>query len=124
MKYCREQGCTTLISSGGYCEQHKRRQRKRTSWQSKNKSFYNSQAWKDLRDYVYERDGGCCNRCGKFIHGRKAHVHHVVPVRVNPKLKLDQLNVILLCNVCHPIVEDETNEQYGLKNKPKFNWKV
>ena len=124
MKYCHEEGCRNLVSSGRYCEQHKRRQRKQPAWQSKYKSFYNSQDWKDLRDYVYERDGGCCNKCGKFIHGRKAHVHHIVPVRVNPKLKLDPNNVVLLCNVCHPIVEDETNERHGLKKKSLFNWKL
>lgn len=121
MKYCGEQGCRNLISSGRYCNDHRRRRKKRV-WHSNNKSFYNSQAWKDLAAYVYERDKGCCRRCGKFVFGKQAHRHHIIPVKVNPSLKLDADNVILLCNKCHVIVEQETMEKYNPKQK--FDWKL
>lgn len=61
-----------------------------------------------MREVIYERDRGCCKRCGKFVFGRKAHVHHIVPIKNNPLLKLDPNNLILLCSECHPIVEQET----------------
>lgn len=123
MKYCSEQGCKELIQAGRYCSSHKRRVRKK-AWHSNNKSFYRTQAWRDLRDFVYERDGGCCNRCGKFVFGREAHAHHVIPIRVNARKKLDADNIVILCNVCHPIVEDETNERHNLKSATKFNWNL
>ena len=122
MRYCAEQGCKNLISHGRYCEQHKHRQKKK-SWQSNNKSFYRTQAWKDLASFVYERDRGCCQRCGKFVFGKQAHAHHIVPIRINPSLRLDPDNVALLCNQCHPIVEAETMEKY-FPQKKKFNWKL
>lgn len=122
MKYCGEQGCTTLITSGRYCVDHKRR-RVKPSWQSKNKSFYNTRAWKDLVAFVYERDKGCCRRCKKFVFGKRAHAHHIVPIQINPSLKLDANNIMLLCNKCHPIVEEETMERYFPKKK-QFDWKL
>lgn len=121
MRYCGEQGCKTLIAKGRYCADHKRKKKKKVVY-SKNKSFYNSQAWKDLADYVYQRDKGCCQRCGKFVFGKQAHRHHIVPVQVDPSLKLDADNIKLLCNECHPIVEEETMQQY--ESKKTFDWKV
>ena len=123
MKYCHEQGCKQLIDKGRYCEQH-RRKRKKKAWQSNNKSFYRTQAWQDLKAYCYERDGGCCQRCGKFVFGKQAHHHHVIPIRVNPKLKLDPDNIKTLCAKCHAIEEDEANEKHELKSKKKFDWKL
>ncbi|MCJ7840519.1 HNH endonuclease [Lederbergia sp. NSJ-179] len=109
MKYCGEQGCNNLISKGFYCTQHRRR-RKRSKFNHKNKSFYNSSAWKQVSDYVYERDGGCCQRCGKFVFGRQAHRHHIISVVKAPHLKLDPDNIKLLCEICHPIEEKESEE--------------
>lgn len=120
MKYCAEQGCKNLISSGRYCENHKRRKKEKTVY-SKNKSFYRTQAWKDLVSFVYERDKGCCQRCGKFVFGKQAHAHHIVPIQIDPSLKLNPDNIMLLCSKCHPIVEQETMEKY---KKKKFDWKL
>jgi 5-methylcytosine-specific restriction enzyme A len=122
MKYCGEQGCKSLISSGRYCADHKRKKKEKVVY-SKNKSFYRTQAWQGLRSFVYERDKGCCQRCGKFVFGKLAHAHHIVPVQIKPSLKLDADNVTLLCNKCHPIVEEETMEKY-FPRKKKFNWKL
>lgn len=121
MKYCAEQGCKTLIFKGRYCENHKRRKKDKPVY-SVNKSFYRTQSWKDLKSYVYQRDKGCCQRCGRFVFGKQAHAHHIVPIRINPKLKLDADNIMTLCTKCHPIVEEETMEKY--KPKQKFDWKL
>ncbi|USK91505.1 HNH endonuclease [Rossellomorea marisflavi] len=122
MKYCGEQGCKSLISAGRYCADHKRKKKEKVVY-SKNKSFYRTQAWQDLRSFVYERDKGCCQRCGKFVFGKQAHAHHIVPVRIKPSLMLDADNIMMLCNKCHPIVEEETMEKY-FPRKKKFNWKL
>lgn len=123
MKYCNEQGCRTLIATGRYCIDHKRKYKKKP-WQSNNKSFYRSQAWIDLKGFVYQRDRGMCQRCRKFVFGKDAHSHHIVPIRVNPKLKLVADNITLLCSKCHMVVEDETNEAHGLKTSQSFSWKT
>lgn len=107
MKYCGEQGCRNLISKGFYCAEHRRRRRRTNNYQHDNKSLYNSAAWKRISDYVYERDKGLCQRCGKFVYGRNAHRHHIVPVADNPKLKLDPDNIKLLCAKCHAVEEQE-----------------
>lgn len=111
MKYCAEQGCNTLIEKHLYCDAHKRKPKR--TYKHANKSLYNSSAWKQVSDYVYERDKGLCQRCGKFVHGRAAHRHHIVPARDNIRLALDADNIILLCNVCHPIVE-RGEEHHGV----------
>ncbi len=111
MKYCGEQGCKTLISKGRYCIDHRRRRTKKNNYRHNNKSFYNSSAWQQVSDYVYERDKGCCQRCGKFVFGRDAHRHHIIPVRKAPELKLDVENITLLCSKCHVIVENEGKKE-------------
>lgn len=115
MKYCAEQGCRKLISSGRYCDDHKRR-RKKKAWHSNYKSFYNSTAWKDLRSFIYQRDRGLCQRCGKFVFGKDAHCHHIIPISEAPELKLHPDNIKLLCPECHVIEEEKIRD----KNMPKY----
>ncbi|EGO2821503.1 HNH endonuclease [Enterococcus faecalis] len=112
MRYCQFEGCSNTTERGAYCSEHARSSRKKKKqgnvYHHENKSFYRTPAWRDMREVIYERDRGCCKRCGKFVFGRKAHVHHIVPIKNNPLLKLDPNNLILLCSECHPIVEKET----------------
>jgi 5-methylcytosine-specific restriction enzyme A len=127
MKYCGEQGCKTLISNGRYCDNHKRKSYK--VHQSKYKSFYSSQAWRDLKAYCYQRDGGRCIRCHRFVFGKTSQHHHKVPIRVRPNLKLDEDNIITVCPKCHSILEQECDKEYNhlsKKAKPKqvFDWKL
>ncbi|EEM02034.1 Phage endonuclease [Bacillus pseudomycoides] len=56
------------------------------------------------------------------MFGKRAHHHHIVPIKVNPSLKLDADNIMMLCSKCHPIVEKETNVKY--QEKKKFDWKL
>lgn len=76
-----------------------------------NKSFYRTKEWQDVADFVYEREGGCCQRCGRFVFGRQAHRHHVIPIKKNEMLKLDPNNIRLLCPKCHVIEENEADEK-------------
>ena len=112
MRYCQFEGCSNTTERGAYCSEHARSSRKKKKqgnvYHHENKSFYRTPAWRDMREVIYERDRGCCKRCGKFVFGRKAHVHHIVPIKNNPLFTLDPNNLILLCSECHPIVEQET----------------
>ncbi|MCM3411473.1 HNH endonuclease [Metabacillus litoralis] len=114
MKYCDFNGCPNKINRGTYCEDHGRssKARKRKSiYHNTNKSFYNSKEWKHVRSMVYERERGYCQRCRKFVFGKQAQVHHVVPVKKNPSLKLELNNLKLLCPVCHSIEENMVEKE-------------
>ncbi|PEZ94183.1 endonuclease [Bacillus cereus] len=112
MKYCDFNGCRNKINKGRYCEEHKRnkprkKKDKKNIYHHDNKSFYNSKEWKYVRAYVYERERGYCQRCKKFVFGRRAHVHHIIAIKDDPTLKLDPNNLMLLCPKCHIKEENE-----------------
>lgn len=118
MKYCDFNGCSSKINSGYYCKEHKRskqsvkkKQKKRDIYHHNNKQFYNSQAWKSTRSFIYERERGCCQRCGKFVFGRQAHVHHVIEIKKDATLKLDPNNLMLLCPQCHILEENKDKKE-------------
>ena len=104
MKYCGEQGCRNMIERGRYCDDHGRKKSRNN--RNSNKSFYNGSEWKAMRSYIYEQQQGCCQRCGRFVFGKQAQVHHIVPVKKNPLLKLEPNNLRLLCPACHSIEEN------------------
>lgn len=115
MKYCDFNGCQNKIARGQYCEEHRSDKPKRMSkskYDTSNKRFYNSAIWKAKRKEVYERERGCCQRCGRFVFGKFAQVHHVVKVKDNPTLRLEDDNLRLLCPECHMVEEhDEKNKK-------------
>ncbi|PFB05021.1 endonuclease [Bacillus anthracis] len=114
MRYCNFNGCNNKVAKGLYCEEHKRKKKKRKKtevYHHENKPFYRSDAWQSMRSFVYEREKGCCQRCGIFVFGRQAHVHHVIPIKKNPSLKLEPNNLRLLCPTCHMIEENEEDDK-------------
>lgn len=118
MKYCDFNGCPNKIKRGSYCEEHKRskqsiqkKQRKKSIYHNQNKSFYNSKPWKSMRLFIYQRERGCCQKCGRFVFGKHAQVHHVVTIKQNPLLKLEPNNLMLLCPKCHMEMENMDKEK-------------
>ncbi|WP_413380318.1 HNH endonuclease [Alkalihalobacillus sp. 1P02AB] len=107
MKYCGEQGCTKLITKGFYCLDHKRRYKRKKNYKHNNKKYYNSSQWDSVRSFVYQREKGLCQRCKKFVHSKRAHVHHVVPIKINARLTFEPNNLKLLCPKCHVIEGNE-----------------
>ncbi|TEA54648.1 HNH endonuclease [Bacillus sp. BH2] len=113
MKYCDFNGCRNKISKGRYCEEHKRnklprkKKDKKNIYHHENKSFYRTDEWKYVRSQVYEREKGYCQRCGRFVFGRSAHVHHIIPIKQDETLKLEINNLMLLCPKCHIKEENE-----------------
>ncbi|OMC81861.1 endonuclease [Viridibacillus sp. FSL H7-0596] len=119
MKYCDFNGCGNKITKGAYCEEHKRSKEKpvkKSLYDKSNKSFYNSKQWKSMRQFIYERDKGCCKRCGRFVFGKMAQVHHIVKVKSNATLKLEPNNLKLLCPECHAIEENEEQKENVFAN--------
>lgn len=115
MRYCQFEGCSNTTEKGAYCSEHARKSRKKkkqiNAYHHDNKSFYRTKACQDVADFVYERENGCCQRCGRFVFGRQAHRHHIIPIKKNEMLKLDPNNIRLLCPKCHVIEENEVDEK-------------
>lgn len=115
MKYCDFNGCANKITKGKYCDDHKRakpkKKKQKNIYHHENQPFYKSKEWKSMRSFVYERERGCCQHCGSFVFGRRAHVHHVVPIRKNDNLKLEPNNLRLLCPTCHTFEENEGKDE-------------
>ena len=71
--------------------------------------FYKSKKWQKLRQYVWSRDRGLCQRClknGKITEGNT--VHHIVeitPENINDEsISLNPENLTTLCRDCHAAV--------------------
>lgn len=61
--------------------------------------FYNTIAWKRLREMVRARDHNQCT--GRGPHGGRLQVHHIIPRTARPDLALDPRNCRTLCHNCH-----------------------
>lgn len=51
--------------------------------------------------YLYVKNGGCCDVCGKRLPLDGLELHHVVPLSENPSLAFSTKNLLLLCHGCH-----------------------
>lgn len=63
------------------------------------------------QELKYMREKGLCQRCHTFVFGRRAHVHHIIPIAKDTSLKLEVNNLMLLCPQCHAIVENESDDK-------------
>ena len=105
--YCR---CGHLIESGQGCPSCKRpskRQRDRQTYDYR---------WEKLSKY-YRRMHPICERCDDA--GRTTpsdHVHHVVPVLIDPSRKYDLANLVALCQACHTEIHREIDSPRGETN--------
>ena len=78
---------------------------------SKEKIFYASKKWKDIKKKIIERDFGKCQLCGK----KGIEVHHIIPKRLSDDDSLS--NLVLLCKSCHQSIEILTSnfiERHGI----------
>lgn len=58
-------------------------------------------------------------RCAICSDTKKLHVHHIVPVSVQPKLTYDLNNGVLLCKRCHVGKDNLTNVHRVLREDPE-----
>jgi 5-methylcytosine-specific restriction protein A len=69
--------------------------------------------WNVIRQAVLEDADHKCERCGRAIQGRTAHVHHIVPLKQAKSRKRANRreNLISLCPKCHARAEREGKER-------------
>ena len=60
--------------------------------------FRGSSTWKHKRAEILKRDHKQCVICGNKSH---LQVHHIYSLDVKPCLKLENNNLITLCDSCH-----------------------
>lgn len=110
---CRECGSSFLSYSGahGFCSKScgtRYHSRGKTGELNANwkggltdsiRKFYNSAAWKQLRQQVFIRDNYTCRDCNK--RGGKLEANHIKARSRYPDLKLVASNIETLCKPCH-----------------------
>lgn len=67
------------------------------------RKFRNSGAWKNKAEEIKARDKYLCQICLKrnIINQRDLSVHHIQPIAENQALKLENSNLITVCEVHH-----------------------
>lgn len=69
-------------------------------------AFYNSKAWRNMREVIMGRDARLCQDClQKGIYTPAEEVHHITPLTPenigDPAVSLNADNLISLCKECH-----------------------
>ena len=85
--------------------------------------FRNSKAWRDKRDQIKERDRHLCQACLhnlpntlRRINSNKLSVHHITPLIKAWSLRLEDGNLITLCDVHHEQAEKGAISAKELRN--------
>lgn len=74
--------------------------------------FHNKKAWRDKRIVILKRDGYQCRECkryGKIIEADT--VHHILPIEERYDLRLNNKNLLSLCESCHEKMHDKFNNK-------------
>jgi 5-methylcytosine-specific restriction endonuclease McrA len=69
-------------------------------------SFYRSREWFEVRDRRLWKSNWACERTGCSCarrFGNVMHVHHIIPLRRRWDLRLDDSNLIVLCEAHHRV---------------------
>ena len=113
---CRWPTCTVYVGKrGDYCAEHEAHGRRERAERNRfydqhvrdpeAKRFYDSAAWQRARATKLARDP-VCEKCQRAW---AAHVHHKKPLKeCTPRERLDQQNLMSLCQPCHNTIEKET----------------
>lgn len=85
--------------------------------------FRSTAAWQDKRTEIKERDHYLCQICLRGLHGtarRINHecleVHHIIPLEENEALRLENDNLITLCQRHHEMAEKGSISRAELQN--------
>lgn len=79
---------------------------------SREEIFRSSYEWKKKRTHILKRDKYLCQACLHGLHGTSSRltasglsVHHIVPLKADFDLRLDDGNLITLCQAHHELAE-------------------
>lgn len=119
LKKCRYPTCNQLIpfdQKNPFCKKHGKNWHQRqfnyqkTNYKSYNKyrrdpqanAFYHSAPWRRLSADLRRQSMWTCECCGHTYDARSfLVVDHIIPFKVEPRLKLDRKNLWVLCKKCH-----------------------
>lgn len=119
LKKCRYSTCNQLIpfdQKNPFCKKHGKNwhQRKfnyqKTNYKNYNKyqrdpvanAFYHSAPWRRLSVDLRRKSMWTCECCGHTYNAKSfLVVDHIIPFKVEPRLKLDRKNLWVLCKKCH-----------------------
>lgn len=84
--------------------------------------FYNSEEWRQMRDYIRKRDNYECLFCKRdggvtTRHDAVLEVDHIKELEHYPELALEETNLRTLCRDCHNKRHERFN--YRPRNKEK-----
>lgn len=83
-----------------------------------NGKFYKTTRWKDKRKAILKRDGYYCQQCKRYGKTVEAtNVHHIMPLAERPDLKLNNNNLISLCDSCHELMHDRHHDRLSKLGK-------
>ncbi|MDU4325701.1 MAG: HNH endonuclease [Clostridium celatum] len=103
---CRLPGCHELTrEKNGYCIEHQKEMRSYKA--DKYDRFYRTKEWLNKRGYIVDRDMHLCIDCliNKEDPVEAKIVHHIEPVKDNWSRRLDNNNLISVCDSCHKKIE-------------------
>lgn len=91
-------------------------------------AFYNSVAWRQLRDHILERDNHECQWCkanGLVVTDMNTvlEVDHIKELEYYPELRFDEDNLRTLCKDCHNKRHGRMNYRSNGKGKHTDKWK-
>lgn len=75
--------------------------------------FRSSSLWKHKRKEILNRDNHKCLICGC---GQGLQVHHIISLDVNPKLRLENRNLLTVCDHCHTAIHNGVYNNIYLTN--------
>lgn len=77
-----------------------------------NSDFYNTAGWERKREVILKRDDYKCRECGRYGKVIDANtVHHIIPLQERPDLKLNNNNLVSLCEEHHEKMHNKFNNQ-------------
>ena len=109
-------GCGKIIDFNKDCScRPKRILKKETN--TEDDKFLRSTAWYNKRRKIIQRDNGYCQRCFYkygMLETERLQVHHIKSRLHYPELKMEDSNLITVCQTC--------NLQLGVSDKLDFEW--
>ena len=113
---CRHPGCTTLISTGSYCQRHTPKPADRRA-SAASRGY--GRAWRRVSK-AYLADHPWCVECRR--RGRRAlatEVDHITPHKGDPGLFWDKENWQPLCHSCHSAKTAKEDGGFGRSGMPR-----
>ncbi len=118
------QDCSKKYGNSLDKARYKRYQDNRTDKDSQ--VFYNSKEWKKVRKKIKKRDKGLCLLCllnnNLIVSGDL--VHHIVEEKEDKMLRLEEDNLLMLCDSCHKYVHREYEKNSLSKIKMQNELKI